>query len=370
MACIAKRRGKYVVDFYDNKGKRRWKTLPKGTTKSKARRALREIEEKIDKGIYIAPKKLPYFSVVAEMWLQAKKPNIRHSTYSQYAGHLEKHLKPFLGDIKINRINYDSIEKFISHSLEHGVSIPTLRKILINLGAILTYACRKRYLDYNPVRDIEKPKGHSEHDKNEDLNILTPKEIRTLLNFTEELKYNTLFMTAVMTGMRQGELLGLKWSDFDWFNNQVYVNRTYNHFCFYEPKTKTSKRKIDLAPQLVAQLKKWKLACPPSELDLVFPNEKRKPMSALNMYNRKFLPALKKAGLKKIRFHDLRHTYASIQIDLGANSKYLQKQMGHSSIKITLDVYGHLMKDVNKEAANRLGKAIFSESSSNMVARK
>ena len=91
-------------------------------------------------------------------------------------------------------------------------------------------------IDYNPVRDIEKPKGHSEHDKNKHLNILTPKEIRTLLDKTEELKYKTLFMTAVMTGMRQGELLGLKWSDFDWFNNQVYVNRTYNQFCFYEPK--------------------------------------------------------------------------------------------------------------------------------------
>lgn len=302
------------------------------------------------------------------MWIRSKKPNIRHSTYRQYVGHLEKHLKPFLGDIQINRINYDSVEKFITHSLEHGVSIPTLKKILINLRAIPTYACRKRYIDYNPVRDIEKPKGHSEHDKNEELNILNPKQIRTLLNITKELKYNTLFVAAVMTGLRQGELLGLKWSDFDWFNNQVYVNRTYNHFCFYEPKTKTSKRIIDLAPPLVVQLKKWKLACPPSELELVFPNENRKPMSALNMYNRKFLPALKKAGLRRIRFHDLRHTYASIQIDLGANSKYLQKQMGHSSIKITMDIYGHLMKDVNKEAASRLGEAIFSENSSNLVA--
>lgn len=219
---------------------------------------------------------MPYFSSVADMWLQAKKPNIRHSTYRQYVGHLEKHLKPFLGGVKISRINYDSVEKFIAHSLEHGVSIPTLRKILINLGAILTYACRKRYIDYNPVRDIEKPKGHSEHDKNEELNILTPKEIRTLLDSTEELKYKTIFMTAVMTCMRQGELLGLKWSDFDWFNNQVYVNRTYNHFCFYEPKTKTSKRKIDLAPQLVTQLKKWKLACPPGDLDLVFANQRGK----------------------------------------------------------------------------------------------
>jgi integrase len=82
-------------------------------------------------------------------------------------------------------------------------------------------------------------------------------------------------------------------------------------------------------------------------------------MSALNMYNRKFLPALEKAKIRKIRFHDLRHTYASIQIDIGTNAKYIQSQLGHASIRITMDTYGHLMKDVNQEAATRLGGAIF-----------
>ena len=86
------------------------------------------------------------------------------------------------------------------------------------------------------------------------------------------------------------------------------------------------------------------------------------------MIRRKFEPALKKAEIKKIRFHDLRHTYASIQIDLGANPKYIQHQMGHSSIKITYDTYGHLMKDVNKEAVNKLGSAIFGVDGSKTVA--
>jgi len=118
------------------------------------------------------------------------------------------------------------------------------------------------------------------------------------------------------------------------------------------------------------QLKKWRLACIKSDLDLIFPNESGKPLSALNMFNRKFIPTLEKAGLKKIRFHDLRHTYASIQIDLGANPKYIQSQMGHSSIRITLDTYGHLMKEVNQEAAVKLGKAIFEHDGSKMVAEK
>jgi integrase len=119
---------------------------------------------------------------------------------------------------------------------------------------------------------------------------------------------------------------------------------------------------------MMTQLKKWKLSCPVNDYDLIFPNEMCKPMSALNMYNRKFLPALKKAKLNKIRFHDLRHTWTSLLIDQGENIKYIQNQIGHSSIKITLDTYGHLLKDVNKEAAKRLGNVIFKKGGSNMVA--
>ena len=370
MACISKRRNRWVIDFYDNQGKRRWKTLPEGTTKSEAKKVLRDIEDKIDKGIYIPLRNLPFFSEVADVWLKTKKPNIRHSTYKQYKGHMENHLKPFYENLRINRITYDKVEKFISHCLDHNVSIPTLKKIIVNLGAIMTYAVRKRYVDYNPVRDIEKPKGQSEHDEDKELNVLTPREIISFLDSAPDLKHKTLFMAAVTTGLRQGELLGLKWTDIDWFNNQIHVNRTYNHFRFYEPKTKTSKRKVDVPPQMMKQLKEWKIACPANNLDLIFPNENGKPMSALNMYNRKFLPALKKAKLNKIRFHDLRHTYASLLIDQGENIKYVQNQMGHASIKVTMDTYGHLMKDVNKEAASRLGDAIFEQDGSKMVANK
>jgi len=368
MACIRKRRDRLVIDFYDQHGKRRWNTLPEGATKTQAKKILRMIEDKVEKGIYVSSRKVPGFSEIADLWLKTKKPNIRHSTYEQYKGHLENHLKPFFGRTKITRVNFDFAEAFISDCYENEVSIPTLRKILVNLGAIMTYACRKRYIDHNPVRDVEKPKGRSAHEGDEEFNILKPRQIRCLIDKTPELKFQTLFMMAVTTGMRQGELFGLKWPDIDWFNNQVHVKRTFNHGRFYEPKTKTSRRKIDLAPQLATQLKRWKIACPPCNLDLVFPNEQGKPLSPINVVRRKFEPVLKKAELPRIRFHDLRHTYASIQVDLGEYPKYIQHQMGHSSIKITFDTYGHLMKNVNEEAANRLGEAIFGEDGSKMVA--
>jgi integrase len=105
-------------------------------------------------------------------------------------------------------------------------------------------------------------------------------------------------------------------------------------------------------------LKKWKVACPPNELDLVFPNSAGKPMDHKNMMNRHYFPALMTAGLQKIRFHDLRHTYASLKIHQGANIKYIQKQMGHAKPTITLNVYAHLLEESNPHSAQELENAV------------
>jgi len=105
----------------------------------------------------------------------------------------------------------------------------------------------------------------------------------------------------------------------------------------------------------------WKLACPPNELDLVFPSESGTPLEKNNLVRRHFEPALRRAGLRRLRFHDLRHTFASLLIDQGEHPKYIQAQMGHSSINVTMDTYGHLMNTVNQESAKRLDSTVFEE---------
>ncbi|MGI9571668.1 MAG: site-specific integrase, partial [Desulfobulbia bacterium] len=137
----------------------------------------------------------------------------------------------------------------------------------------------------------------------------------------------------------------------------------------YKPKSETSIRKIDIGPEMIAELKKWKVACPSNELDLVFPNQSGNPLDHGYMLRHHFWPALKKAGIKRIRFHDLRHTYASLLIEHGENIKYIQSQLGHSSPTVTLNVYAHLMNPVNQEAALRLENAIFETNGSKMVAK-
>lgn len=209
------RRGRWVVDFYDQDGKRRWETLPKGTYRKTANETLGEMERKVRQGTYTPPKELPPFPEAADSWLASKEPNIRHSTYQQYKGHIENHLKPYFERFKINQVTFDGIEKFTAHCIKKEVTPPTLRKILVTLGAILTYAVRRRYTDFNSAREVEKPRGRAEHREKEEMVILTPKEIQLLLSTATPGQDATLFLTAVLTGVRGGEPLGLQGGDID-----------------------------------------------------------------------------------------------------------------------------------------------------------
>ena len=364
MACISKRRGRYVIDFYDHTGKRRWETLPEGATKTKARERLRELEDQVARRLYLPDKKVPLFKDVAKDWIKHKKANLRESTYAVYEGHTRNHFKTLDG-LKVNRITTATIERFISDKRLAGIHILTLRKVLVTLNQILTYAVRHKLIDYNPVRDAERPKDQRGDDSFK-IRILNPDEIQAFLGAVEGQKYQTLFTLAVMSGMRQGEVLGLKWQDIDWISNQVHVQRTFNNQAWYKPKTRTSNRKIDLGPSTMLMLRRWKLACPPG--DLIFPNEAGQPMNHSNLIARHFNPALKAAGLPVIRFHDLRHAYASFLIEQGENLKYIQTQLGHSSPSVTLNVYAHLMKSENQEAAHRLENMVLNGTGSRMVA--
>lgn len=368
MATVAKRRGRYVLDYYDQKGIRRRETLKANTTLKQAKDRLREVEASIDRGTYLPEKKVPTFAEVAEQWLEHKKPNLRDSTWSVYEGHTRHHFKEFNG-LKVNRITTARVEKYITDRQRHGMNILTVRKVLVSLNQIMAYAVRHRYIDHNPVRDAERPRGQGQVEGPK-IRILTHEEIKPFLEEVKGRKYKTLFMLAIMSGARQGELFGLKWSDVDWQNNQLRIQRTFNNQAWYDTKTATSNRTIDLGPSMMAELRRWRVACPPNELNLIFPNEAGGPLNHNNVVSRYFNPALEAAGLGKVRFHDLRHTYASLLIEQGENIKYIQSQLGHSSPTVTLNVYAHLIKPVNQEAALRLENSVFGATGHNLVTTK
>jgi integrase len=229
MAKVAKRRGRYVLDYYDNQGKRRRQTLRAGTTKKKAKKKLREIEDLLSKGLYIPESKIPFFDKTAEDWLKHKKPTLRASTWSVYEGHTNNHFSEF-EKIKINRITVAMVERWIADRQAERMPIATIRKLLVTLGQIFKYAARHKYITYNPFLDVERPNGKTNKSS---IKILTPEKINSFLAAVTNQKYRTLFMLAITSGARQGELLGLKWSDLDWENSQIHIHRTFNNDSWY-----------------------------------------------------------------------------------------------------------------------------------------
>jgi len=366
MACITKRRGRYVIDCYDQHGERYRKTLPAGTTKQRAREILRDVEEKIERRTFLHEKKTPLFSEVAQQWLGYKKTRCRETTWEMYGGHLKNHFADLDGK-RINLITTGTVESFITSRQVESMCLGQLRKILVTFNQIMAYAVRHRMIDFNPVRDAERPKATGKVGESQEMRILIPEQIPGLLDAEPDEKYKNLFLVAIMTGVRQGELLGLKWLDVDFGKKQIHIKRTFNHNRWFEPKTKGSIRNIDLSPMVVRALAEWKLKSGGQDDVLVFPSEAGTPIGCFNMVRRHFTPALKRAGLPLIRFHDLRHTYASLLIQQGENIKYIQSQLGHSSPTVTLNVYAHLMKDQNQEAVCRLENTIFEATGHNLV---
>ena len=138
----------------------------------------------------------------------------------------------------------------------------------------------------------------------------------------------------MLTGLRQGELLGLQWGDIDWSPKQVHVRRQFGARRFAELKTRHSRRREGLSEELLSVLQAWKLRCPNGEHDLVFPHENGRPLDHGILLCSGFYPALRRAKLRRIRFHDLRHTFASLLIMQNVHPKRIQALMGHSTIRI------------------------------------
>lgn len=379
MACIRKRGNRYVLDFYDQYGRRQRETLKAGTTKKEAEEELRAKTDAVSKRVFVPIKRMLPFSEVVGEWLEYKKPNLRVTTWETLQGNVNLHFEE-LTDLKVGLIDTATIEKWISKRQSEGMNINTLRKLIVALNQIMAYAVRHRYADHNPVRDAERPRDQRQQPEGEHIRILNPDKINSLMGSTEGQKYQVLFRMAIFSGARQGELLGLKWSDIDWENKQVHIQRTYTKGHFFDTKTRTSNRKIDLGPVLISELRKWKLASGKNGLGLVFSNEAGQPMNYSNMMNRHFFPAQLKAGISRkleneriegqIRFHDLRHTYASLLINQGENIKYIQTQLGHSSPTVTLNVYAHLMNPTNQEAACRLENAVLKKATGHKMGTK
>lgn len=204
------------------------------------------------------------------------------------------------------------------------------------------------------------------------MDFLTPNEVRLLLENTSSHQWYCFFLIAVTTGMRIGELLVMRWRNIDWEKGKYYVRETLIYVpkekSIGVPKSDSSTNSVDLTPSCLHALKihrenqEKELSKKDQKLDnedFIFCTSKGTPYDRSNVANKEFFPILKRAGLRRIRLHDLRHTCASLLINQNENPKYIQRQLRHSSAKITFDTYGHLFPDQNQEVVKRLDETLF-----------
>lgn len=353
MASVQKKDGNYYVVFRLD-GKQQWK--PGGKRKKDALRLKTEIERDLQQGTY---QELPdiTFRELAEKWLELKKPQVRPKTYASYKPQIERIVSTF-GSFKAKTIQQERVERFVSELLSE-VSPDMAGRILTLFKNILTKGVQWGYAYRNPAEYVDRPKTPKR-----EMAYLNPDEMKRLMDAVDE-HHRCLFMFACLTGCRQSEILALRWEDVDFDAGTVSIRQVLQDGVFYEPKTEKSKREVMAPPVLVEALSIHKMRqaveLESNECNLVFPNIVGKPMDGQNLTRRVLAQAIERAGIRKVGFHALRHSYVSLLLDHGENIKFIQQQVGHSSAKVTLDTYSHLLPDAGKQAVIRLQDRLFGE---------
>ena len=356
----------YVV--YQIGSRQKWEAVDEPRTRKHAEELLAERLSQINRGEYIEPKKTT-FEEFKEVWVKKyAETQVRLSTMALYDSLFNKHLIPAFGPLQVARITVEDVQGLKSVKMKEGLSPQTVKHILRLLRQMLNHAVDWGYLRTNPAAKVRYPRIPKA-----EMDCLTPDEIRLFLEHVSEQWY-PFFLIAIATGLRLGEQLAMKWANLDWNRGQYFVKETIliarqgRPAGIGEPKTESSIAPVDLTPLCLEAItehrrrqatEKLKAGEKYQDHDLIFATPKGTPLDHRNIVRRVLEPALTEAGLRIIRFHDLRHTCASLLIDQGESPKYVQKQMRHASIQITFDRYGHLFEDTNREAGKRLDETVF-----------
>ncbi|HVB25345.1 MAG TPA: tyrosine-type recombinase/integrase [Ktedonobacteraceae bacterium] len=297
-----------------------------------------------------------------EYWLEnVQKPLIREITYSLNRGIIYKHIMPDLGQIKLRDLKPEHIEKLYAKMLKAEYNPSSIGHTHGILRSALNQAVKRGLLARNVCDIVSPPRSHKH-----EVTSLTINQAQKLIQVAKGHRLEALLIVAITTGMRRGELLALRWQDVDFETKRLYVRRSVNRIVGHgivegEPKTMNSKRTITLPQVVLDALKqhkanqeetKRKVGTLWKDRNLVFPNTQGNYEEATHLRTM-FLKFLRDAELPSIRFHDLRHSAASILLSLGVNPKVIQELLGHSKVSMTLDVYSHVLPGMQSDAMDK-----------------
>jgi integrase len=370
MASIRKRtlpsgEVRWLVDYKDLQGARRSKQF---ATKRQATDFETRTRADLQGGVHVADAASATVAEAADLWLgRGESEGLEHSTMLQYRGHVRNHIGPLLGTKKLSQLTVPAIEAF-RDELVKTRSKALSQKIITSLKALLKDAMRRGLVRQNVATQTRVRISSRNKTK---IVIPAKDDIRGFLTQSSELwdltkvqitrqreqrivavPWRPLIVTAIFTGMRLSELRGLTWEHVSFAEGLIKVRQRadFRGVLGY-PKSEAGNRDIPMSPMCANTLKSWKLACPNTAGNWVFPGKEGTIPTTKNVREQCWIPLLRSLGLTSIkgneelpkyRFHDLRHVAASLLIEQGMQPKRIQEIMGHSSIKITFDLYGHL----------------------------
>lgn len=311
--------------------------------------------------------KITYESYMEE-WFQERKNTLQKTTFEIHSIYYRNFIKPKLGQLKVQQIAPIQIQKFINELVnETSYSEHTIHLIFRIVSASLKKAKVLKLIKHNPADGITLPKI-----KKREMSIWSLKQVNQFIS--ESININRLtrcyigFLISIFTGMRQGEILGLRWKDVDFETQTIFVRQTLTQNAEIKSgaKNEASVRSIHIPSKLVDELRthrkqiweeKLLLGSNYHDLDLIICTKSGNPMIPRN-FRKEFYNLTEKIGLPKIRFHDLRHTHATILIQQNVNVKLISERLGHADIETTLNTYSHTLPDMQKSVSDKLDKII------------
>ncbi len=350
--------------FINHQGTRKAKRVGIGESGKKAAKlAAQQIQARLALGqaAFQSQKSGITIDAFAETFLHRIEHTRKHTTLTDYTKILNRDILPALRGLDLQDISREKVKAMALAGLQKGQSPKTMQNIVRCLSSLLSHALEDGHVAANVALKPGKflPKVTKRHK----IAPLTREEVALLIDTAKAKlpRYYPLFLCAVRTGLRMGELLALQWEDIDWQGRFIEVRRNYTHFRLTTPKSGESRR-VDMSRELGQTLADLRTeqqieAAAQGGQEVpswVFCSETGGLLHPHNLRDRVFYGLLTKAKLRKVRFHDLRHTFASLLLQQGESLVYVKEQMGHSSIQVTVDLYGHLIPGGNKQAVDRL----------------
>lgn len=372
-----KTKGTYVIilsvgkDPITGRYKQEWVTV-RGT-KKEAETKLAEILRLRDTGFNVKADKITLSEYLTRFLKESAKPNLSPRTYEGYESIVKTSLIPALGRVKLGELRPDHIQHYYSQKLESGrydgkggLNPSTVRHAAMFLHSALDTAVKWKLLPYNPADGATPPPmNHAE------MHTLSEDSVHLFLEAAKDTPYYALYYLFLFSGMRRSEILALKWSDFNSLGMTLSVNKSIHRlhngeFVIRKPKTNKGARLIPLAPSAIVVLREHKEKCIAQRMmqlstlkedNLIFCREDG---SCLNpdVITHHFIWLARKIGLKDIRLHDLRHTFASLMLKNNVHPAVVQQMLGHASIQITIDTYSHIMPGIKEAAARSLDELL------------